>query len=511
MKRAAWAGFGLVGAGVAGTAFLGSVGVRAQQKEAPPLAAAAPHGVSVTVYNQNFGLVKEKRKVRLIDGRTVLAVADVAAQIDPTSVHFKSLTAPDAVSVREQNYQYDLINPTTLLNKSVGKRVIVRQNTGNGNSRTVEGVIVTPVTGTVANTGDSGGGTSTTYNGLVVKLDDGSLVLNPTGEVTLKEMPLGLIPRPQLVWSVDSSRAGEHEAEISYMTQGMTWKADYVAILAADDKSVDVTGWVTLDNRSGATYSNASLQLIAGDVRRIQPKARGRMEMAPAALGAGARPAAPQFNEESLFEYHLYTLDGTTTLRENEQKQMTLLSANKAAATKKFVYDGRRQFWGIYNADYRPGEAFDTSDYKKVNVIVEVKNSKPSLGIPLPKGRVRLYKADSRGSLQFVGEDEIDHTPKDETLKLTVGDSFDIVGEHKRTDFKRISKNEVEESFEISLRNRRTEEARVSVIEHAWADWRVTAKSHDFVKKDARTLEFPVTVAPGAEVKVTYTVRTKWL
>lgn len=470
-----------------------------------------PTGVSLTIYNQNFALVKDRRAIELVAGRNTLLIEDVAALIDPTSVHFKSLTAPNTVAVREQNYQYDLINPTTLLNKSVGKRVLIRQNLGNGQTREIAGTIVTPVSVAVAQTGDAGGGTSTAYNGLVIRTDDGKLVLNPTGEISLLEMPSGLIPRPQLLWLVDATQAGKHEAEVSYMTQGVTWKADYVVVLASDEKSVDITGWVTLDNKSGATYENANLQLIAGDVRRVQPPAGFGGRGAPRAAEMKVDAAVPQFQQEDLFEYKLYTLDGTTTIRNNEQKQMTLLSANKAPANKRFIYDGRKQFWGVYNPEgYFPGEGYDTSQYKKVNIIVEVKNAKPNLGIPLPKGKMRLYKADSRGSLQFVGEDQMDHTPQNETVRLYVGDAFDIVGEHKRMNFRRISDREVEETFEIVVRNRGKNAAAVSIIEHAWLDWRVTAKSQDFIKKDARTLEFPVNVAPDAEAKVTYTIRTRW-
>lgn len=468
-----------------------------------------PKAVALTIYNQNFGVVKDRRTVELASGRTQVIIEDVAQQIDPTTVHFKSLTAPDAVVVREQNYQYDLINPTTMLNKSVGKRVTIWQNLGNGQKREITGIIMAPVTAVVAPTGEEGRGPGTTYNGLVIKTDDGKLVLNPSGEVSLHEMPEGLVPIPRLVWLVDSTRAGTHEAEISYMTQGITWRADYVVVLSEDDKFVDITGWVTLDNKSGATYENASLQLIAGDVRRLQPPMPRRAGMGGVMMEAAK--AALQFEEEALFEYHLYTLDGTTTVRDNEQKQMTLLTANKAPAVKKFVYDGRSGFWGIHNPDYRPGEQWDTSNYKKVNVIVEVKNSKPNLGIPLPKGRMRLYKADSRGSLQFVGEDEIDHTPKDETVRLRVGDAFDVVGEHKRTNFRRIADKEVEESFEITVKNHKSEEITVSIIEHFWADWRITQRSHDFIKRDARTVEFPVKVPKDGSVTVTYTVRTRWL
>ncbi len=469
--------------------------------------ASKAKGVALTIYNQNFALVKEKRSIDLATGRNSLLIEDVAALIDPTSVSIKSLTAPGAVAVREQNYQYDLMSPTTLLNKSVGKPITITQIFDNGRTRDIKGTIMAPFSVSVAQTGERQGGSETNFSGLIVKANDGGIVLNPMGQITLHEMPAGLIVRPQLSWLLDSTKAGPHEVEVAYMTDGVTWKADYVAIVNSDDRSVDVTGWVTLDNQSGATYENASLQLIAGDVRRLRPATtRG-------SYGGGAADSvapAPQFREESFFEYHLYTLDGTTTVRDKEQKQMTLLAAEKAPAEKKFVYDGRRGIWGVWLNGDHPGESYDKSAQTKFNVVMEIQNSKPALGIALPKGRVRLYKADSRGALQFLGEDAIDHTPKDETLRLYVGESFDAVGERKRTNFRRISDREVEESFEIGLRNHRTEDMRVSVIEHLSSDWEILEKSQNYVKKDAHTVEFVVPLKKDGEAKVTYTVRTRW-
>jgi hypothetical protein len=484
--------------------------IAAASQAQDPAKTSKPTGANITIYNQNFAVVKERRSIDLRNGRNAVTIDDVAALIDPTSVHFKSITAPNAVTVREQNYRYDLINPTTLLNKSVGKRVSVHEKLGNGQIRDYEATIVTPLTVAVAQTGD-GSGTNTVYNGMVLRMDNGYLVLNPTGEILLHEMPPGLVARPQLAWLVDSDKPGLHDTEISYMTNGVTWKADYVVVVSADDKMVDITGWVTLDNKSGASYINANLQLMAGDVRRVQPPQVPMERGARREMMDMAKATQPQFAEEGLFEYHLYTLDGATTVLDNEQKQMSLLDAHKAAADKKFVYDGRKGFWGTYNyGGYYPGEGYDTTNYKKVNVMMEVRNSKPTLGIPLPKGKMRLYKADSKGGLQFIGEDEIDHTPKDEMVRLYVGDTFDMVGEHKRTNFRRISDREVEESFEVTLRNHRKEDSKVSIIEHMWQDWRVTAKSSDFIKKDAHTAEFIVTVPKDGETKVTYTVRTKW-
>lgn len=472
-----------------------------------------PPGIALTIYNQNFALVKDRRSLELTEGRNTIIVEDVATEIDTTSVHFKSLTAPRAVIVREQNYQYDLINPVTLLNKSVGKRITITQKIGEGELRQMPGTLVTPLNEEVAQL-PIAYNASVHYNGLVIRTDTGDLLLNPTGEITLHEMPEGLIPRPRLVWLADCAQAGQHEVEISYLTNGVMWKADYVAVVSADDNTLDLTGWVTLDNQSGATYENANLQLIAGDVRRIQPPKIEYMRMAARPMSGGLREMdmaeVPAFTEESLFEYHLYTLDGTTTVRQNEQKQMTLLSANDIPANKRFVYNGQPGQHGVYSPGFRPGEAQDTSKNKKVNVYVDVKNCQPNLGIPLPKGKIRLFKADSQGRLQFVGEDEIDHTPKDETLKLYVGDSFDVTGERKRTQFRRLGKTEVEETFEITLKNHRADAITVNVVEYVYAEWTVLAKNHEFKQVDAGTLEFPIPVAPDGLAVLTYTIRTRW-
>lgn len=457
--------------------------------------------IALTVYNQDFALVRDHREMEFAEGRNTVTVEDVAARIDRTSVHFKSITAPESVVVREQNYRYDLIEPDTLLEKSIGKPITLRQHLGEGKIREVKGSLL--ASGVPRDDGFA--------SGMVVSTAEGEIVLRPAGEITLHEMPEGLISRPQLVWLADCTQPGPHEVEISYMTSGVTWTADYVVVINAADTAVDVTGWVTLDNRSGAVYENADLQLVAGDVRRIPPPAKPMMAVQDMTRSISFAEAAPQFEEEKLFEYHLYTLAGTTTLRNNEQKQMTLLSANEAPARKRFIYDGRRLIHSHYYSGYIPGESYDTREYAKVNITMLVENRKPNLGIPLPKGRMRLFKADRSGRLQFVGEDAIDHTPQGETLRLYLGDAFDLVGEHRRTDFKRIGKKMVEERFEILLRNRGDAPVEIVVLEHVWADWEITSRSHPYEKKDARTVEFPVVVAAGAEVKVSYTIRTRWL
>jgi len=433
--------------------------------------ASAPTNVQLTIYNQNFALVKENRDMSLEKGMNTVSILDVAARIEPSSVAFKSLTDPNAVVVREQNYQYDLINTNTILNKSLGRRVKIVKYL-DGTVKEIEGVVL-----------------STPENGLVLQTADG-IVLNPSGEIQVLEMPQGLVPRPTLAWKLYSDRAGPQKTEISYLTNNITWSADYVAVVDSLDKYVDLTGWVTLDNKSGVTYGNASLNLMAGDVHRVQPQREfeGFALTAPMA----AKAAEPQFAEKAFFEYHLYTLKDKTTVRDKESKQISLLTAAHIPAKKVYVYDGAR-------------------NQKKVNVLMEIVNSQASnLGMPLPKGKVRVYKQESDANQHFIGEDLIDHTPKDEKVRLYLGDAFDLVGERKQMTQRQISDHEREESYEISLRNHKDLPVTIVIVEHLWGDWKITQSSHGYNKKDANTVEIPVEVPKDGEVKVTYTVRIKW-
>lgn len=457
---------------------------------------SGPKAVQLTVYNQNFALVKDTRTVTLSNGVNSIDVEDVAAKIDPTSVLFKSLTAPNSVMILEQNYQYDLISPENILNKSVGQRVTFTRFDQSGQSHTSGGVLLNPPKN----------------GGAVIKADDGNLVLNPSGQVSVEKMPEGLHPKPTLNWLIRSDKDGSQDAEISYLTDGIGWKADYVALVNKDDTALDLSGWVTLNNQSGATYTDAKLTLMAGDVRRVQPQAdyMGRMK----ATYAMAEAAAPQFEEKSFFEYHMYTMERPTTIRDNETKQLSLLNASNAPVKKELIYDGRQQWWRNWWYPGRtgdPGGGYDTSDYHKVNVVLEVKNSKENhMGMPLPKGKIRVYKLDDKGSQQFIGEDEIDHTPKDEKIRLYIGDAFDVVGDYKRSDYKKISDRVIEEGFEVKIRNHKDTAVDVKVVDHVWSDWKVLSSSHKFTKKDAHTIEFPVTVPKDGEVTVTYRIRTTW-
>ncbi|BCW97687.1 MAG: DUF4139 domain-containing protein [Armatimonadota bacterium] len=466
-----------------------------------------PGGVQLTIYNQDFGLVKHLRAVPLSAGRNTVVIDDVAALIQPETVHFVSLTAPDAVRILEQNYQYDLLDPVAVLNKSVGKRVVVRHPES---GEVVEGTLLNPVTWDPSGPAGQAGGASRAASpaSLVIQTPKGP-VLNTAGQIELAELPEGLISKPRLLWLLESGRAGTHQMEISYLTRGLNWSADYVAAVSADDSSLDLQGWVTLTNNSGASYRNATLQLVAGDVRRVAAeKGRGIPEAMDMVRMAGA---APQFQEEQFFDYHLYTLQRPTDVLDRETKQVSLLETAGVKVAKKYYYDGARNQWWWRSPGWRPGEQYDTSDYRKVNVTIEIKNSKEAgLGLPLPKGVVRVYKKDSRGNQQFVGEDSIDHTPVDETIRLYVGDAFDIVGERKRVKFSRISDRVVEETFEVSLRNHQEKAVQVTVVEHVSGDWEVLESSHKWTNPDARTLNIVVDVPAKGETKVTYRVRTRW-
>jgi len=456
-----------------------------------------PRAVQLTVYNGGFALVRDTRGITLKNGINSIEVEDVAAKIDPTSILFKTLTAPNSVTILEQNYQYDLISPDNILNESVGQRVTFTSFDSNGKAYTQSGVLLAPP----AN------------GGVVVKMDDGSLVLRPQGQVSMLKMPEGLHPKPTLNWLLESARAGDQDAQISYITNGISWTADYVALVNKDDTGLDLTGWVTMDNKSGATYKDARLTLMAGDVRRQQLRTLDSMGGYGGAYAM--KSAAPQFEEKSFFEYHMYTMERPTTIRDNETKQLSLLEASGASVTKDLIYDGRKQWWASWwypgRTDLNPGGGYDTSTYHKVNVVLEVKNSKDNhMGMPLPKGRIRVYKLDDTGTQQFVGEDEIDHTPKDEKIRLYVGDSFDVVGDYKRTDYKKISDRVIEETFQVNIRNHKEAPVSVKVVDHVWSDWKVLESSAQYTKKDAHTIEFPIKVPKDGETVVTYTIRTQW-
>ncbi len=460
------------------------------------ITAASSKGVALTIYNQGFGVVKDTRSISLDGGVNYIRFEDVAAAIDPTTVSFVSNTAPNSVVVREQNYQYDVMSPQSILAKSVGKNIAFKQYLENGSVREVRGILLNPPVVTVV---DINGNPEVRQQGLVVKTDEG-IVLSPAGQAQLIDLPPGLVSKPSLLWKLETSKPGSHETEISYQTKGMNWHCDYVAIVNKDDTTADLTSWVTLDNQSGAGYKKASLKLLAGDVHQV-PVANQMATMEMAA-DASIAPASPQFSEKSFAEYHLYTLAGTTDISDNETKQMSLFNAAQVPTRKLFIFEPTRP---VLYATF--GSA---NEQQKIHVKMELENTKKNnLGMAMPKGKVRVYKADEDGSLQFIGEDQLDHTPRDEKIRLFIGDAFDLVGERKDLNYERPNDHLERRTVEISLRNRKDTKVTITAVEHAWGDWKIQSNSHKYVKKDSTTFEFPVEVPPGQEVKVTYEIETR--
>ncbi len=461
------------------------------------LVTGAPNGApELTIYNQGFALIKENRTFHVRAGRQTLAVEDVAATIDATSVGFKCLDTSNPFEVLEQNYQYDLISPAAILNKSVGKRVRFIRTIGNQRD-VLEGVLISAPNAIVS----AQGGSQSTYNGMVIRTDDGRIVLDPTGEIEVREVPAGLISKPTLLWEVESARAGDFPVGLSYIANGFSWNADYVLTLGANSKA-DMQGWVTVTNGSGTQFKDAKLKLLAGDVntasRRSPEMARG---------GAMAMMKADNgFKEETLFEYHLYTLQRPTTLSNRETKQVMLLEGTDIPTRKRLIVDSLQGIGTFY-----PNEGEIGTGAIVPQVRVEFTNDKASgMGVPLPKGRVRVYQRDASGSVQMLGEDNINHTPRDERISLVVGRSFDVRASRKRTNFTRVSDRSVSESFEVEVRNRKEVSETVEVVERHWGDWKVTKKNAEFVKDDSNTIVFNVNLKAGETRTISYTVETRW-
>jgi hypothetical protein len=443
--------------------------------------AADRSSVAVTVYNQNMALVRETRSLKLdASGTGTLRFMDVPSQINPRTVHVQPLSGP-GFSVVEQNYEYDLISPEKLMEKYVGHEVEIVEQAQDLTTRTVKATLLS------------------TNGGPVYKVGD-RIVLGQTGKVTLPDLPADLVARPTLVWTLYAPKAGTTPAEVSYLTDGMNWSADYVAVVDATDAKAGLSGWVTIDNHSGASFKDATLKLVAGDVRRVQPEQLMQYE---AKAMRGMVAAAPQFREEGFFEYHLYTLDRPTTVKDNQTKQLSLFTASSVPVTKRLLLVG--------NSDYYRNQIGTASQNQKIAVVLEMKNDQASgLGMPLPKGTVRVYKKDASGAEQFVGEDAIDHTPKDEKISLHVGDAFDVVAERAQTDYKVLSPRQSESGYTISIRNHKDEDVVVTVREPVGGDWSLVSSSLPGKKVDARTLEFEVPVKKNAEVKLTYRVSVRW-
>ncbi|MFZ1058793.1 MAG: DUF4139 domain-containing protein, partial [Candidatus Rokuibacteriota bacterium] len=434
--------------------------------------------LALTIYNGNLGLVKDVREVRLGSGSRQVQFMDVAALIDPTSVHLKSLTDPKGLKILEQNYEYDLLSSQKLMEKYVGRKVRLYQ----GNGSYLEATLLST-------------------NGPIYDIN-GQIYMGHHGNIVLPSLPENLVSKPTLVWLLRNQMAAPQRIEASYLTGGITWKADYVMILNAADDRADLSGWVTIDNKSGSTYKDAALKLVAGDVHRAADRDRLGRAMEMAAKGSDVQ-APRAFASEGFFEYHLYTLDGRTTVKDNQTKQLSLMAADGVPVAKQLIYYGARDY---YRTSY--GQPISN---QKVSVFLEIANSQANnLGLPLPKGKVRVYKADKSGSQQFIGEDWIDHTPKDERVKIKMGEAFDVVGERVQKDWKKIGWGLYEVEWEISLRNHKKEDVTVTVFEPMPGDWEVLRETHRHEKVEAHTLRYQIPVPKEGAAKLTYRVRVRF-
>lgn len=449
-----------------------------------------------------YAVVRHERSLGLNKGRTTVQFTDVAALLDPTTVMFTSLTDPEGTRVIEQNYQFDLVGRDKLLEKYIDRVISFDLSLGGGEFRTIEGTLLSAAGGI-----------------LIVRDAQGQL--HSTGSainIRFPSLPEGIITRPTLIWDVAAARDGIHRARVAYQTEGITWWADYNLTFTegkdANSGLLDVGAWVSILNRSGATYKDARLKLVAGDVHRAPQPGMVVPMMARAMPAAEVMDAG--FEEKAFFEYHLYTLRRATTIPDNSAKQIELFDTARGVPTEKvLVYYGLAQPYRYFHQAPIEDRNYGTDSNKKVDVYLQFRNDEKSgLGVPLPSGRVRVSKLDpADGALEFIGEDVIDHTPRDEDVLIKLGEAFDVVGERVQTDFRaQYNARWMEESIKITLRNHKDEPVKVIIKESMfrWVNWEILRASHEWEKHDARTIHVPVTVPARGEVVFTYTVKYTW-
>jgi hypothetical protein len=442
--------------------------------------------LSLTVYNSDLALVRDTRNVTLRAGSFDLRFMDIAATVNPATIHFRSLTSPGAVSVLEQNYEYDLLEPEKLLRKYVGRDVtLVRrvQKDGSTAEEEVRAHLLSYNNGPVWQIGTE----------IVTGLN--------ADHIRFPELPGNLFSRPTLIWTLQNTGGAQQRVEASYLATKLAWNADYVLTVDRDDKSGDLDGWVTLTNGSGTAFRNARLQLVAGDLNRVRQEIRERLDL------AARKPAdmsEEKMSQESFSDYHLYTLSRRTTIANNETKQVSMLSGTAVPTLKRYVVDGQAFY---YHNVQHPGAPLKDV----VQVYYQFRNDQKSgLGMPMPSGVIRVYQADSKGGVQFVGEDRIDHTPKDETLKLKIGNAFDVVCERNQIDFLKISSNTHEVEYEVTLRNHKTVPVTVEVNEPIGGTWTMLRSTHEWTKTAAWASQFTVPVAADGTAVLKYRVRVTY-
>lgn len=458
------------------------------------MAQAQGKTVELTVYNQNVALVSENRTIPLTSGLNEVVYTDVAALIDPTSVSFKSLTDPEGTTVLEQNFEYDLVGSTALLEKYIDKVIVVQTQ----DSKTYTGTLLSAV------------------DNVILQADGGAVTMlskDQIRNIDFPALPEGLLTKPSLVWQIDSQQAGDQETNVTYLTNGINWSADYVMLLNQDSTAFDLNGWVTLDNRSGATYADAKLKLVAGDINI----AREPSYISKDVMVMEAAAPAPAVQQREFFEYHLYEVQRPVTVKDNSTKQIEFVTAQDVPALKFYVYDGSAGYGYGYGPITDSGYGAQTGN-TDVTVMLEFRTDEASgLETQLPAGRVRMYQEDVDGSPLLVGEDTIDHTPKNETVRLTVGNAFDVKGERVQTNYKPLGDSGAEESFTITLRNHKAEPVEVRVVEnlYRWSGWTITSETVDgkpveHTKLDSQTAEWRVPVPADGEAVLTYTVQYLW-
>ena len=443
--------------------------------------------LAVTVYNSNIALVRDVRNLTLPSGLFRLKLMDIAATVNPATVHFRSLNEPENLGVIEQNYEYDLLEPAKLLHKYAGKEVtLVRSYQENGTTKCEE------IKATLL--ADNNGPVWRIGNDIVTGMYSESL--------RFPEVPANLYDRPTLLMSLENEGGRKHQVETSYLATNLSWNSDYVLTVGRDDKAADLDGWVTLTNNSGTAFHNARLQLVAGDLNRIQIVSG--MAVSNEKADELKVKQAGQFAQENFSEYHLYTLGRKTSVEDKETKQISLLQGSDVPVQKVFVVNG--QNWYYHNLQ-NPGAPLKDN----VMVFYKFKNEqKAGLGMPMPAGNVRVYQKDSKGSVLFVGEDRIDHTPKDELVTIHIGNAFDVLSERKQTDYKRIDSHTWEMEFEITLRNHKDTPVTVEVNEPIGGDWEMLRSTYKFAKTAAWAAQFQVPVSANGTSVLKYRIRAKW-
>jgi len=477
---------------------------------------------ALTIYNQNFAVVREIFPLDLKAGNNTVRFSGATAQVEPDSVILRDPTGQRTVQVIEQNYRNDPVSRERLLNLYEGKTIEFSVRNPDGTYRTVSGKIVrsgyvsryqamTPYNGDyqARQAGMAPGGPAQP----LIEMD-GKLQFRLPGEPIFPALGDDTILKPVLDWILYSAQPARFDAELSYVSGGMTWSSDYNIVAPETGDTLDLVSWVTLDNQSGKQFDRAHIKLMAGDVNKVQPQNQPTRMMVSA--GAAGGYMEPQVTEKTFEDYHLYTLPQPTTLHDRETKQVEFLRASGIQSKRLYVYDGMRP-GGNYNAyqDIRQMQQYGTQSNPHVWVMREFANSDANhLGVPLPKGRVRFYRRDQDGQVEFTGENEIDHTPKDEIVRVYTGNAFDITGERRQTKFQSQVQpgGWADESFEIKLRNHKKEAATVRVVEHLyrWTNWVITQESATHRQVDSRTVEYEVALQPDEERTLTYTAHYTW-